>query len=120
MLHGSPCSSLAGQCILHLPYRLLAEHSDFLCVAVGLVLRSDWLTRNELYPEMMQYLKLWMMLPCSLEGYMGIMDRSARLLVDELSWAAGKESIDIQQPIQDMTLNVVGQSAFGYAVPIKL
>ena len=51
---------------------------------------------------------------CSLEGYMGIMDRSARLLVSEMSWAADKEAIDMQQPIQDMTLNVVGQSAFGY------
>ena len=48
---------------------------------------------------------------------MGIMDRSARLLVKEMSWAADKETLDMQQPIQDMTLNVVGQSAFGCAFP---
>ena len=45
---------------------------------------------------------------------MGIMDRSARLLVSEMGWVANKEAIDMQQSIQDMTLNVVGQSAFGY------
>lgn len=50
---------------------------------------------------------------CSLEGYIGIMDRSARHLVTEMGWAVEKGSIDVQRPIQDMTLSVVGQSAFG-------
>ena len=44
---------------------------------------------------------------------MGIMDTSAKLLVQEMSWAADREALDMQHSIQDMTLNVVGQSAFG-------
>ena len=45
---------------------------------------------------------------------MGIMDRSARLLVAEMGSAAEqKGNLDMQRPIQDMTLSVVGQSAFG-------
>lgn len=41
------------------------------------------------------------------------MDKSAKLLVTEMGWSVGKDSIDLQPLIQDMTLSVVGQSAFG-------
>ena len=50
---------------------------------------------------------------CSLENYMGIMDRGAKSLVKEMSWAVQKGSLNMSQPIQDMTLNVIGHSAFG-------
>ena len=52
-------------------------------------------------------------LACSLEGYMSIMDQSAKWLVAEMGWSVEKGNFDVQQPIQDMTLNVVGRSAFG-------
>lgn len=53
---------------------------------------------------------------CSLEGYIGIMERRARLLVEAMCWAADREYLNIQQALEDMTMDVVGQTAFGYFV----
>ena len=52
----------------------------------------------------------------SLMGYIGLMDKAALLLVEELRQAAedGK-AIDMHAIIGDMTLSVIGQAAFGYA-----
>ena len=45
---------------------------------------------------------------------MGIMDRSAKLLAAELGWAASKKELaNVQPMVQDLTLNVVAQTAFG-------
>jgi len=50
----------------------------------------------------------------SLENYMPIFERAANFLAEELSWAAtDKAFVDMHSLVQDMSLNVVGQAAFG-------
>jgi hypothetical protein len=50
----------------------------------------------------------------SLENYLPIFERAAALLTEEMSWAAAdKQFIGIHSLLQDMSLNVIGQAAFG-------
>lgn len=52
---------------------------------------------------------------CSLKGYMKIMDDAAKLLVQEIEEAQESKEryFDIEPMVQAMTMNVIGQSAFG-------
>ena len=50
--------------------------------------------------------------PCSLKGYMDIMDKAAKLLLEEISWHSG-EYFDVEAMVQAMTMSVIGQTAFG-------
>lgn len=52
----------------------------------------------------------------SLMGYMGLMDKAALLLVEDLRQPAEDgQAIDMHAIIGDMTLSVIGQAAFGCA-----
>ena len=50
----------------------------------------------------------------SLENYVGIFDKAAKLLTEEISWAAAKgEFIDMHSLATDMSMEVIGRAAFG-------
>ncbi len=52
----------------------------------------------------------------SLEKYVPIFDRAALLLAEEISWAAAEERvIDVYPMVQEMSMDVIGRAAFGYA-----
>ena len=52
---------------------------------------------------------------CSLKKYVESMDSAAKLLVEEMQDAASSNEkyVDIQPMVQAMTMNVIGQSAYG-------